>query len=227
MARQIRRAGKPAQDRKPKPPKLELPKWLNEEPDLGSWPTYPDGTLAIPFPPFPVDWTSEVAQRYRVLTARLYVESYRRRFEQGRNPVYAWRAYAESRGHHLPIPGWVLEYLDSPAGDFWQWSMAGRPPEGRELGEALVDALLMRRARKGPGTVFGEVFPDKDSMELAAGVHLKVRLERFKVDQAVDEVAKAHKVHRSTVLRAWARHKVFLQSDGADPSVSKARGLLK
>jgi hypothetical protein len=173
--------------------------------DLSTWPTYPNGDyadLAHPIPPLP--WTDEVKRKWADLSSRLQVEEYRRRYLKTGNPVYAWRAYAECRSAHRDIPDWVLEYLDEPARAFWRWSMVGRPP--KELGEALADALLMRRpGRKGPGTVFAEVFPDKESRALAVEVYQRVRAGE-KPYLAVENAAKTAGVSRSTVQRAWDRH---------------------
>ena len=37
-------------------------------------------------------------------------------FKKDQNPLYAWRAYQNCREHKIPIPDWVLAYLDSSAG---------------------------------------------------------------------------------------------------------------
>ena len=37
-------------------------------------------------------------------------------FQKDQNPLYAWRSYQNCREHKIPIPDWVLAYLDSSAG---------------------------------------------------------------------------------------------------------------
>ncbi len=127
-----------------------------------------------------------------------------------RNPVLAWRAYGECRAVKLRFPEWVLQYFDGPARAFWQWSMTGRVG-AKNLDAEIADALGMRRARKGRGNVFDQVFPHKRTMELACSVLLRLPNDT-KLYLALENTAKEKGVHLSTVKRAWAAHRKELLS---------------
>ena len=77
------------------------------------------------------------------------------------NPLNVWRAYLECRAHKLPIPDWVLSYLDRVARRFWNLSLADSPfiradaPDQDGLPDpatAIAEALEMKRpGRSGAG----------------------------------------------------------------------------
>jgi hypothetical protein len=204
--------------------------------------------------------TDEQERRFREMAGQLRVESLRRRYvkplddwtaacerEQAsltppltfrpapapyQNPVYVWRAYAECRNRNarLPIPEWVLEYLDGPAHAFWYWSMDGRiPPKMKNLGEALVKAFDMRPLDRepGPGNVFAEIFPDLDNRRLAEEVHFRVRRNGEQLKNAIPAVVTEYKVSFSKVQRAWLQYKDELAGIGeVSPALSPAQSAL-
>ena len=61
------------------------------------------------------DWPK--TQKNSFLAFRLlHPEALEILFKKDQNPLYAWRAYQNCREHKIPIPDWVLAYLDSSAG---------------------------------------------------------------------------------------------------------------
>ncbi len=42
------------------------------------------------------------------------------RYQADPNPLYAWQAYALCRERGMPVPEWVLKYLDTAVGDILQ-----------------------------------------------------------------------------------------------------------
>ena len=61
------------------------------------------------------DWPEN--QKNSFLAFRLlHPEALEILFKKDQNPLYAWRAYQNCREHKIPIPDWVLAYLDSSAG---------------------------------------------------------------------------------------------------------------
>ena len=61
------------------------------------------------------DWP-EIQKNSFLAFSLLRPEALETLFEKDQNPLYAWRAYQNCREHKIPIPDWVLAYLDSSAG---------------------------------------------------------------------------------------------------------------
>lgn len=75
------------------------------------------------------------------------------------NPLHVWRAYLECRGHGLPIPGWILAYLDRVAGRLWQLTADGsRTPE--DPSPVIAESLEMKRPGRS-GQCVSPLRPDR------------------------------------------------------------------
>jgi hypothetical protein len=110
----------------------------------------------------------------------MHVETCRRHYVETGNPVFAWLAYRECREEGLSIPEWVLEYLDRPARDFWEWTNHGAPaPDLGDLGDAVAHALRVQLGRKGPGNVFANALSPgtAKARSLVAGVYARLRAD--------------------------------------------------
>ena len=99
------------------------------------------------------------------------------------NPLNVWRAYLECRAHKLPIPDWVLSYLDRVARRFWNLSLADSPfiradapgQDGSpDPATAIVEALEMKRSgRSGAGNRSG--WEDRKGCEQARASEERTR----------------------------------------------------
>jgi|AntAceMinimDraft_9_1070365.scaffolds.fasta_scaffold01459_11 type I restriction-modification system DNA methylase subunit len=70
-------------------------------------------------------------------------------FEEEKNPLFAWQAYQASQELRVPIPCWVLDYLNEVAENLLNPS---QPSADERAGVTIQKALLMNK--KGRGNVF-------------------------------------------------------------------------
>jgi hypothetical protein len=156
--------------------------------------------------------------------AERLLDAHRRSYEQTRNPIDAWRGYYECRTGDVPLPEWVLKYLDTVALTFCRWSTEHHEVP-RDLHAAIASALGMNVP--GRGNVF-EQAKDNRAFMLALDVLRKRRnaerlKEHFKLYLAIEEVAqeqsaKGRRVSVSTVNRAWQKYQ-HLMDEIAPPRV--------
>ena len=117
------------------------------------------------------------------------------------NPLYAWKAYKHSREFGMPIPGWVLNYLDDSATKL----LAIEQPEKNKVARAISDAIGMKK--QGRGTVFANYRKIERDLKIAVRVSELIEKEKeergsCKETAIYDEVAKELDCDRSTVIRA-------------------------
>jgi hypothetical protein len=129
------------------------------------------------------------------------------------NPVHAWRAYLECRGHNLPIPDWVLSYFDRVAGRFWALSSAGTTLP-RDISATVAEALEMKRpGRGGAGNVFA-AYDRREEGEMAMEAAFQINLLDGQRKLAFKRVAKARNVSPSKVERAFNAWREDLEAEG-------------
>ncbi|MCG7931502.1 MAG: hypothetical protein N0E44_15805 [Candidatus Thiodiazotropha lotti] len=131
----------------------------------------------------------------------IYIEMYSAQhykfYKKTGNPLYAWHTYNMFSSAELPIPEWVLEYLDQCTKNLL--NLWDNPP--KESAKSIANALNM----VSPGR--GSVFTDTSRRDLDIASHIAESLNKdpdLKPDQLYDSTAKYFGVSRSTVQRAWA-----------------------
>jgi hypothetical protein len=128
------------------------------------------------------------------------------------NPLHVWAAYLECRDHGLPIPDWVLSYLDRVAARFWTQTRAGVTPP-KEPAAAIAEILEMKRpGRGGRGNVFA-AFDKRPDAGLAMKVDNLVEYHGQELASAIRSVAKDAGLHESTVRYTWDRYAAVLALD--------------
>ncbi|MCG8097264.1 MAG: hypothetical protein JAZ17_27190 [Candidatus Thiodiazotropha endolucinida] len=117
-------------------------------------------------------------------------------YRKTNNPLYIWQAYSMCREVDLPIPDWILEYLDQCSINLMNhWD---NPP--KESANAIAKSLNM--VSPGRGSVFTET--SRRDLNIAFFMAGSLQMDpKLKPDQLYDSLAKRFGVHRSTVQRAW------------------------
>jgi hypothetical protein len=78
-----------------------------------------------------------------------WLEFEEQEFQRTGNPVYAWGAYRTARAARLPVPDWVLGYLDGAADMLAR--LALEPPAN--VAPAVAEALgFVAKGQKGRGS---------------------------------------------------------------------------
>jgi len=116
-------------------------------------------------------------------------------FEKDQNPLYAWRAYQNCREHKIPIPDWVLAYLDSSAGKLLDVESPEQP--AHETYAAL--GLNM----KGRGTLYKR-FLDADNRFKAVCEVISGNDEALRKIDIYGKVADRMGVETSTIQK-WCK----------------------
>ena len=165
--------------------------------------------------------------------ARAAIVRAERDYATTRNPIFAWSAVSEAIDARIPIPAWALSYLARVAARIHQMA---RPkarqivrdrngdiervhtPRGKHVADAVYRALEFPSGR-GARNPFTELEDLARDVSLAAEV-LRQMISGWALDYALDNVAKARAVSRSTVARAFRKHRAELE---ADPSTKNAR----
>jgi hypothetical protein len=136
--------------------------------------------------------------------AKRFIDLQRSKYADTRNPLYAWRAFQEARGFDLPVPSWVLEYLDGAARNLYNLTSTKRRPS--KAASAIAEAIGMKRKGKtGAGTVFSRHDETQDLM-IACEVHWRLDWGH-KLTYAYEYVADKHRISSATVSRAWNKYK--------------------
>jgi len=116
-------------------------------------------------------------------------------FKKDQNPLYAWRAYQNCREHKIPIPDWVLAYLDSSAGKLLDIEFPEQP--AHETYAAL--GLNM----KGRGTLYKR-FLDADNRFKAVCEVISGNDEALRKIDIYGKVADRMGVETSTIQK-WCK----------------------
>lgn len=132
------------------------------------------------------------------------IEERRRLYEQHRDPLRVWEAYALARAWGLEIPDWVLAYLDRASRQLVEISQF--PPKRAKSGSRVLAALEV--ARPGRGSVISRRRAADRDEELAGAVHrlLCEKIEphqRAKLSVAIDDIAARYGIGRNIVERAY------------------------
>ena len=129
------------------------------------------------------------------------------------NPLYVWEAYGTCRSVDLPLPPWVLKYFDrclanlDAIRDDTERSVSGKYRKRRPQSSQAV-RIAEAFAFKSPGRS-GAANPFRSYIEQAKSFWLVVSVARDLADGkklyiAIEDVATANGLHKSTVARAWS-----------------------
>ena len=116
-------------------------------------------------------------------------------FEKDQNPLYAWRAYQNCREHKIPIPDWVLAYLDSSAGKLLDIEFPEQP--------AHETYAALGLNRKGRGTLYKR-FLDADNRFKAVCEVISGNDEALRKIDIYGKVADRMGVETSTIQK-WCK----------------------
>src|SRR5262245_33958711 len=126
-------------------------------------------------------------------------------FAETRNPLFAWSALRVARAAGLAVPEWVLQYLETAADKLWRAASPDRVQDGHRA-PAVIIAEALGMTRRGPGTVFSDVWDEPYEIWLAALVYFRSR-EHGKPYYEWGEVATRWGGSEATVRRAWDKWK--------------------
>ena len=129
-------------------------------------------------------------------------ETYRKLYEFENNPLWAWIVYRRARTWGVPIPEWVLIYLDDVSQKLWGKHSAS-------VREALGFAY------KGRGTRYNQYLRAFRDIKLAIAVDQQIRKNLNEIGEeqlvaAYGLVAEEYKETRPIVRRAYEKFSGFL-----------------
>lgn len=141
-------------------------------------------------------------------------------YSDSRNPVHVACAYLEARANQLPIPNWVLAYLDDAFGNLHaaiDWEASNRPDVAAVVPEAFgfrrggVAAAVNRRLSGKKLHQRGNINPlvaPFDNRNVSIGLEVLNELPQAgdKVTLAAEIVAQRLGVKRSTAIAAYNKH---------------------
>ena len=150
-------------------------------------------------------------QRHGTL-AQWNIEGARTVYERGGNPLDVWLAYWEARESGLPVPDWVMTYLDrcavallNLASDSAHCKSVTVPPT------AIAEAFEMKRpGQGGRGSVFSE-FTNRKWTFYGLIVDHYMR-QGAKETDAIENAARKTGVSAATVRRAYKKYNAFTKS---------------
>ena len=126
-------------------------------------------------------------------------------FDEKQNPLYVWRAYHNCREHKIPIPDWVLTYLDSSAGELLDIVDSKDP--------AHETYAAVGFNRKGRGNLYKRFYEDEKRFKAVCQVvdltrNKEKEKPRKKID-VYDEVAERFEVEIETIKK-WCQEYMHL-----------------
>ncbi len=146
--------------------------------------------------------SDEQDQRHRNHLARLQFQ-----WQGSRNPLFIWHAYRWCRAWKLPLPDWVLAYLDRVARRLFEFER--KPPT--RTSDACADALGMDKG--GRGTFFADMPPPGKPADLDIAVAVAAEMAALRAnghsrglhDAAFAAVARYTDLSKSTVRKYYKR----------------------
>lgn len=127
----------------------------------------------------------------------------------GQNPIHAWLAYRVARYLRVPIPDWVLEFLDGAA------KAISSPGINRK--EAAKAVGLSARGKGGRGT------PSKRAKTHERKQAIVTMVQLFQRDGMLDELAWAEVGHRNGLSTLRVRNIYYELTDQRPKSISQTR----
>jgi hypothetical protein len=124
------------------------------------------------------------------------------RFEETGDPMAPWSALQFARSHSIPVPEWVLDYLEGRAGQLDKIAVDGGG--GKREAEAIGRALGFGAIGRGQTAAASASATATREFTLALGMAMEVRLGAGK-SKAATIVAAAMNSSASSVERAYAR----------------------
>ena len=140
------------------------------------------------------DWP-EIQKNSFLAFRLLHPEALEILFKKDQNPLYAWRAYQNCREHKIPIPDWVLAYLDSSAGKLLDIEFPEQP--------AHETYAALGLNRKGRGTLYKR-FLDADNRFKAVCEVISGNDEALRKIDIYGKVADRMGVETSTIQK-WCK----------------------
>lgn len=130
-------------------------------------------------------------------------------FEEHGDPTRPWFAFGWAREHGLPVPEWVLAYLDDRRAKIGE--AIASPLKGESEAEAVGRALGFRAAGPGVPSPGSQAASESKAWRLAYELELErgfaeERNEPFKLEAGLAAVAARNHVSVSTVRRAGSLH---------------------
>jgi len=96
-----------------------------------------------------------------------FIEADRQRFQDTGNALFVWDAYARSRDAGLPIPDWILDYLDDAARNISAFVNPDRPQSVTDPNKEIATAFRLASSQGKP-TVFKQFIDTFYDWEWAA-----------------------------------------------------------
>ena len=121
-------------------------------------------------------------------------------FGKDQNPLYAWRAYQNCREHKIPIPDWVLAYLDSSAGKLLDVKSPEQPAQ------ETYAALGLNQP--GSGTEYGRFYEAEKKLNAVCRVIvLRRNKEDSELPKAIDIYAQVADEYNVTIdtIQKWCK----------------------
>ena len=138
--------------------------------------------------------------------AQSVIEVARDAYERDGNPLDVWSAYCEARESGLPVPDWILTYLDRCAVALL--NLGSDSAHGKSVtvpSAAIAEAFEMKRPGKGGrGSVFSK-FTNRRWIFYGGTVALYMRQGDQETD-AIEDVARKNGVSAATVRRAYKKY---------------------
>jgi hypothetical protein len=141
-------------------------------------------------------WESEISHyseisRYIDFYKKAYsflIEEMKEQYENEKNPLFVWEAYQIARKWDIPLPEWVLKYLDDAAEE-----LLDRPP-GYKTSEALFEAFKIPKGQKGQGSIFSRYENIKLGYRIVYNIcSLRKEKPNLSLEEVFDEVRKSFK----------------------------------
>tara|TARA_Y100000815_G_scaffold22236_1_gene18864 strand:- start:24 stop:686 length:663 start_codon:yes stop_codon:yes gene_type:complete len=121
-------------------------------------------------------------------------------FQKDQNPLYAWRAYQNCREHKIPIPDWVLAYLDSSAGKLLDIEFPEQP--------AHETYAALGLNQPGSGTEYGRFYEAEKKLNAVCRVIvLRRNKEDSELPRAIDIYAQVADEYNVTIdtIQKWCK----------------------
>jgi hypothetical protein len=137
-------------------------------------------------------------------------------YQTTKNPLHVWNAYRLHRLSNIEPPKWTLEYFDRAGEELWKLH------EAAARGEKIKTEDIAKAFEFGRVDLFSKFTEFPEWQRIATDVFAKIR-NGCQETYAIDDVAKARGLSKSTVRLAWKR----AQDNFPELPVSQTRGVSK
>jgi hypothetical protein len=133
-----------------------------------------------------------------------HLARYQRAYERDSNPLTAWRALVEALASDVPLPPFVLNYLDGVAWDLLEMAARTRTDKSAMTDAKIAAALGLKR--RGRGTIAAREHTAVRNRRIAEFVKRQLAAGH-QLDHTYDHVADLFNAKRKTVRDAWEAYK--------------------